>query len=119
MVDYLLLIVSVLMAVLGQLLMKQGMLEFGRFPITQLVQNVIPMFLNPWVFSGLAVFGVSSVFWLAVLSRLPLSLAYPMVSLAYVVVTFASIIFFKESVSLVRWIGVLVICGGVFLISRT
>jgi multidrug transporter EmrE-like cation transporter len=35
------------------------------------------------------------------------------------VVVFASVIFFKESVSLIRWIGVLVICGGVFLISRT
>jgi len=41
------------------------------------------------------------------------------VSLAYVVVVFASVIFFKESVSLIRWIGVLVICGGVFLISRS
>lgn len=119
MADYLLLVVSVLMAVLGQLLMKRGMLEFGRFPIKELFQNVIPMFLNPWVFTGLAVFGISSVFWLAVLSRLPLSLAYPMVSLAYVVVTFASIILFKEHVSIIRWIGVMVICGGVFLISRS
>ena len=119
MVDYLILFVSVFLAVVGQLLMKQGMTQFGRFPIAQLVQNIIPMFLNPWVFAGLVAFGISSVFWLAVLSRLPLSLAYPMVSLAYVVVVFASVIFFKESVSLTRWIGVLVICGGVFLISRT
>ncbi|MBI5699051.1 EamA family transporter [Candidatus Saganbacteria bacterium] len=119
MVDYLILVVSVLLAIVGQLLMKQGMNQFGRFPIAQIIQNVIPMFLNPWVFAGLVAFGISSIFWLAVLSRLPLSLAYPMVSLAYVVVTFASIILFKEHVSLVRWIGVLVICSGVFLISRS
>ncbi|MFA4906085.1 MAG: EamA family transporter [Candidatus Margulisiibacteriota bacterium] len=119
MVDYLILVVSVLLATTGQLLMKQGMTQFGRFPITQLAQNVIPMFLNPWVFAGLAAFGISSIFWLAVLSRLPLSLAYPMVSLAYVVVAFASIFLFREQVSLIRWIGVLVICSGVFLISRS
>ena len=119
MVDYLILVISIFLAVVGQLLMKQGMLQFGRFPITKLLVNIIPMFLNPWVFIGLMAFGIGSVFWLAVLSRLPLSLAYPMVSLAYVVVAFASIFLFGEQVSLIRWIGILVICAGVYLISRT
>ncbi|KAF0135058.1 MAG: hypothetical protein FD145_196 [Candidatus Saganbacteria bacterium] len=119
MVDYLILVVSVSLAVVGQLLMKQGMNQFGTFPISQIITKIIPMFLNPWVFSGLVAFAFSSIFWLAVLSRLQLSLAYPMVSIAYVVVTFASIIFFKEQVALIRWVGVLVICFGVVLISRS
>lgn len=119
MMNVLLVIVSVLLAVIGQLLMKQGMNQFGAFPISQIVYKVIPMFLNPWVFAGLVFFGVSSVFWLAVLSRMNLSFAYPMVSLAYVVVALASILFFKENVSAVRWIGIFVIVFGVFLISRS
>ncbi len=117
--NYLILFVSVLLAVIGQLLMKQGMNQFGSFPITQIVQKTIPMLLNPWVFFGFVSFGVSSIFWLAVLSRLNLSIAYPMVSLAYVVVAIASVIFFKENVTLARWLGILVIVFGVFLISRS
>jgi len=119
MTNYLILFISILLAIIGQLLMKQGMNQFGTFPVTQLLQKVVPMFLNPWVFAGFASFGLSSVFWLVVLSRLNLSLAYPMVSLAYVVVAFASLIFFKEPVGFIRWVGIAVIVFGVFLISRS
>ncbi len=117
--NYLILFVSVLLAVIGQLLMKQGMNQFGAFPLSKLLLMIVPMFLNPWVFAGLCAFGLSAIFWLVVLSRLNLSLVYPMVSLAYVAVAFASMIFFKEQVSFARWIGILVICFGVFLISRS
>jgi len=118
-VNYLILFISVLLSVIGQLLMKQGMNQFGSFPITQIASKTIPMILNPWVFTGFVSFGLSSIFWLAVLSRLNLSVAYPMVSLAYVVIAIASVIIFKENVTLVRWIGILVIVFGVFLISRS
>jgi multidrug transporter EmrE-like cation transporter len=117
--NYLILTISVLLAVAGQLLMKKGMMIFGTFRATQLLQNVIPMFLNPYVFLGFVCFGLSSLFWLIVLSRLPLSLVYPMVSVAYVLVAFASIVFFKEHVSLIRWTGIGVIILGVYLISRS
>ena len=119
MVNYLILSISILLAVIGQLLMKKGMLEFGTFPVSQLLFKIIPMFMNPYVFLGFACFGISSIFWLVVLSRLPLSLVYPMVSVAYILVAFASMIFFKEQVSVVRWLGISIIIVGVFLISRS
>ena len=119
MVNYTLLAASILLAVVGQLLMKKGMMAFGAFPVSKLLQNIIPMFMNPYVFFGFASFGLSSIFWLVVLSRLPLSLVYPMVSVAYVLVAFASMIFFREQISLIRWAGILVIVFGVFLISRS
>ena len=119
MMNFLILAVSILLAVVGQLMMKRGMMLFGAFPITQIISKLIPMFLNPWVFFGFVFFGLSSVFWLVVLSRLQLSLVYPMVSVAYVLVAFASLIFFKENVSLVRWLGIAIIMVGVFLISRS
>jgi len=117
--NYVLVIISIILAVTGQLLMKKGMMIFGSFPINQLISNLIPMFLNPYVFFGFACFAASSIFWLAVLSRLELSLVYPMVSIAYVVVAIASVLFFKENVSLVRWMGILIIILGVFFISRS
>lgn len=119
MVDYIILGISILLAVVGQLLMKKGMFLFGTFPVSQLLYKIIPMFLNPYVFFGLACFGISAIFWLVVLSRLELSLVYPMVSVAYILVALASWFFFKENVTLVRWLGILVIVLGVFLISRS
>ncbi|MGB9613312.1 MAG: EamA family transporter [Candidatus Margulisiibacteriota bacterium] len=119
MINYLVLTISILLAVTGQLLMKRGMMLFGSFPVSQLLFKIIPMFLNPWVFSGLVCFGLSSIFWLVVLSRLELSLVYPMVSVAYVLVAMASWIFFRENLSLIRWLGIAVIILGVYLISRS
>ena len=102
-----------------QLLMKKGMMIFGTFSASQLLYKIIPMFLNPWVFSGFVCFGLSSIFWLVVLSRLELSLVYPMVSAAYVLVAIASWLFFKENLNLARWAGIAVIILGVYLISRS
>ncbi len=117
--NYLIAAISILLAVAGQLLMKRGMMLFGAFPASQILFKIIPMFLNPFVFFGFVCFGLSSIFWLIVLSRLPLSLVYPMVSVAYVLVALASMLFFKETVSLVRWAGIAVIIAGVVLISRS
>jgi drug/metabolite transporter (DMT)-like permease len=119
MVNYLLLFVSVSLAVLGQLLMKRGMQIFGTFPVSQLLYKIIPMMLNPFVFLGFCAFAVSSLFWLVVLSRFDLSLVYPMVSAAYVAVALLSWAFLGETVSLARWIGIAIICFGVILISRS
>ena len=60
MVNYLLLLISILLAITGQLLMKKGMMIFGTFPASQLLSHLIPMFLNPFVFFGLACFGLSA-----------------------------------------------------------
>ena len=117
--NYLILAISVLLAVIGQLLMKRGMMAFGTFPATQLLSHIIPMFMNPWVFFGFVSFGLSSLFWLIVLSRMELSLVYPMVSVAYVLVALVSFFIFKENVTLIRWLGIGVIIIGVFLISRS
>ncbi len=119
MVNFLLLFVSISLAIAGQLLMKHGMMIFGKFPVSQLPANLFPMFLQPYVFLGFVCFAVSSVFWLVILSRIDLSMAYPMVSVAYVAVAIFSYFVFKENVSLIRWLGIITICFGVFLISRS
>jgi len=117
--NYLILATSILLAVAGQLLMKRGMVLFGTFPATQLLVKLIPMFMNPYVFFGFAAFGLSSLFWLIVLSRMELSLVYPLVSVAYVLVALFSFFVFKENVTMIRWVGIAVIIFGVFLISRS
>ena len=119
MVNVLLLFFSISLAVAGQLFMKHGMMMFGTFPVTQLLVKMLPMIFQPYVFIGIICFGVSSIFWLVVLSRIDLSLAYPLVSIAYIAVAIFSYYVFKENVSLLRWIGIITICLGVLLISRS
>jgi len=118
-VNYVVLLTSIALAIAGQLLMKQGMMMFGKFPVTQLLSKLIPMFMQPYVFLGFVFFGLSSIFWLVVLSRIDLSFAYPMVSVAYVFVAIFSYLLFHESIPLIRWLGIITICFGVFLISRS
>jgi len=119
MTNYLLLGTSILLAVAGQLFMKRGMMLFGTFPVSQLLYKIFPIFFSPLIFIGLIFFGLSSIFWLVVLSRLELSLVYPMVSVAYVLVALFSWLVFKENVTLIRWLGIFVVIFGVFLISRS
>lgn len=119
MVNYLLLVISISLAVIGQLMMKQGMMMFGTFPVKELITRLIPMFFQPFVFVGIMCFCLSSVFWLVILSRIDLSFAYPLVSVGYIVVALFSFFVFKENVSFIRWLGIITICAGVFLISRS
>ena len=117
--DIFLIVYSVLLAALGQLLLKQGMIKVGRVSsLTRVPSMLLAALLNPIVVAGLAVFGISALSWLVVLSRVKLSVAYPMVSLGYVAVVFFSWLIFKESVKPITILGCLTIAFGVFLISR-
>ncbi len=51
------------------------------------------------------------------LARLDLSVAYPTVSLGYVLVIVMSRVLFRERVSAARWVGVIIICTGVALVG--
>jgi drug/metabolite transporter (DMT)-like permease len=113
-------LVSVLFSVVGQLLLKVGMNKLGSvtLDLNQLFPILWRMLTNPAVFFGLALYFVGTIFWLAALSRVDLSYAYPFASLSYVVMLIASWMMFNETITLARIIGTVVICAGVFLIYR-
>ena len=108
---------SVILGVFGQLFMKKGMSIVGG--ITSIDLNTITqIFLNPWVVAGLACYGLAMVIWLGVLAELDLSLAYPMLSLGYIIVALGSWWMFGENISAIRWVGIFIIIGGVIFISK-
>ena len=113
-------LISVLTSTVGQLLLKQGMNSIGA--ITLSMNKILPttwkMATNPYVFIGLAIYLAGTVFWLAALSRVDLSYAYPFASLSYVVMLVASWMMFDEKITLSRVIGTVVIGIGVLLIYR-
>ena len=118
--DLLAIFISVSLAVVGQLLLKIGMLRIGRFSlsISNIVQQYARILLNPFVITGIVGFGLSMLVWLYVLSRLQLSIAYPFVALNYVLILFASHFFLKEAITPLKIMGVAVILIGVYLVSR-
>ena len=118
-----LVVVSVLLGVLGQLLLKMGMTQVGSLEseggLGGLVRVGIRVFSNMKVIGGFAAYGVSSLFWIVVLSRINLSLAYPMLALNFVLVPLTAWLLLGEQVPPLRWLGIGIIVAGVVIISRT
>jgi len=116
--DILLLLCNVLFTVTGQLLLKQGMLRVGRVgDLDRVIPKLMTAFTNPFVIGGIATYGFTTMIWLVILSRVKLSVAYPVISLGYVISIFFAWMLFKESVPKVRIMGAAVICIGVYLVA--
>lgn len=118
--NFLMIVLCVFLGSAGQLSLKHGMGAVGRFGgDTQLLAAFGRAFSNPFVVVGFLCYGLSSLIWMVILSRVPLSWAYPMISMGYVIVVVLSRVLLKEDVSAVRFAGTLVICAGVVLVSRS
>src|SRR4051794_4891404 len=115
-----LLMVAMMLTVTGELLLKTGMNRHGQLDVglSTLVPTAVKLFTNPFVLGGFAFVFSGALFWLAVLSRWPLSLAYPLLSISYIIGIGAAVVILKEKVSWIQLLGVLVIILGVYLVSR-
>jgi multidrug transporter EmrE-like cation transporter len=69
--------------------------------------------------AGMLCYGTSVCVWIAALSKAPVSTAYPMLSLGYIVVAAVSVLWLGETLSLPKAIGIALICVGVVLVSRS
>lgn len=100
----------------GQILLKLVMVGHGKFEWTI---GYIKSVLTDWRFPtcGLC-FITALILWLYVLKRFPFSQAYPLTSLAFVFGMLASWLVLGETVPLSRWIGLILIVGGCFLITK-
>ena len=116
-----LIVFGVLLNASAQLAIKQGMRNIGFFDFR--LENCVPVFLaaavSPYIIAGLTCYVISVVVWMLVLSRVEVSFAYPLLSIGYIVTATAGWLLFNESMNLTRWAGILVICLGVWLITRT
>jgi multidrug transporter EmrE-like cation transporter len=115
-----LLIVSVGFAIAGQLTLKSAMNQIGRIgsrEVSNPTQTIARAVKKPRLWGGLVLFGVSAVFWLVVLSRFPLSVAYPFVGVSYIGVVAFSRLFLHEHVPLLRWLGVVVVALGITIVG--
>ncbi len=115
-------VLGVLVATGGQLLLRAGMERVGYIGANRVARPVtlaIQVASEPRVVIGLVLFVISAGMWLIVLSRIPLSLAYPFAGLTYVFVTVFSKFFLNENVPAIRWLGLVLIVSGIFLVGRS
>ena len=112
---------GVLLNAAAQIFLKQGMRAIGPFSfVTKNFLSIgLKAALDPHIILGMACYAFSIIVWLMVLSRVDVSYAYPLLSVGYIVTALAGQIFFGEVLGFARWMGILVICCGVFLITRT
>lgn len=121
-----LILICVLMGSFGQIYMKKGLKESGGLQLNQILSwRFFSTVFQPHVFIGLALYIGASVLWLVVLSKADVSFAYPLIALGYVVTAILARVYFpiigleSENISLMRWMGIMLILGGVALVTRT
>ncbi len=116
-----LILLGVLLNAGAQLLLKAGTNTVGRFEFT--LANAMPMGMKlasqPPILIGIACYVVSVVVWILALSRVQVSIAYPMLSIGYVVNALLAWILFGEDLNAQRWIGIGFIIIGVYLVARS
>lgn len=112
---------GVLLNAAAQLLLKAGTNAVGAFEFSR--ENILPvgwkLASEPHIITGLACYVVSVVVWIMALSRVEVSIAYPMLSIGYVVNAMAAWYLFGEAVTMMRLGGIGFIIIGVFIVARS
>lgn len=112
---------SVSLNALAQVAFRKTMLSIPPIP-TALVDYIsfgISLILNPWFIAGMSCYVFSIGLWMAVLGKVEVSLAYPLLSVGYIITAIIGYFFLKEDVNTMRIIGLALICSGIVFISRS
>jgi multidrug transporter EmrE-like cation transporter len=117
----LLIFTSIFMGAIGQILLKTGMSKIGYISIkySDIIQYAQKAFVSPYILVGILSYMLSMILWLIILSRVELSFAYPMVSAGYIIIIVFSYFILHENISLLRLIGVIMVCMGILFIARS
>ena len=120
-IAFALILTGVLLNASAQLLLKAGTNAVGHFEFH--VENILPIGLKlafqPFIMGGMACYAVSLVVWIMALSRVPVSIAYPMLSIGYVINAFVAWQWFGEALAAQKLLGIGFIVIGVFLVARS
>lgn len=120
-VSFALVLFGVLLNAAAQLLLKAGTNAVGHFDFS--AGNILPvglrLALEPHILGGLACYAVSVVVWIMALSRVPVSIAYPMLSIGYIVNAVIAHFWFGEALAAQKLLGIGFIVVGVVLVARS
>jgi multidrug transporter EmrE-like cation transporter len=101
------------------ILLKRGLMDQNNFSESLIKLSAwLNLLLNPNIMLGVVFFAVSFITWMIALSKIDLSLAYPTVSITYVIIALASWYFFNENISFYRWLGIGIIMLGIIVMYQ-
>ena len=106
---YLALVVAVVIGVAGQVCLKLGAVNPGAIP---------EQFLRWQTISGLLLYLVSGIFYVIAVRRIPIMIAFPSVSISYVLMAAIDYFWFEEALGMAQLAGIALIIGGVLLLNH-
>lgn len=116
-----LILVGVLLGAAGQLFLKAGTNRVGKFAFRR--DNILPigwkLATEPRIAAGLTCYVIGVAVWIVALSRVEVSIAYPMVSIGYVVNAIAAWYLFGEAATRSRLVGIGLIAAGVYIVAQS
>lgn len=115
-----LVVLSALLTVVANLLMRAGILRAGGFQLelNTIREPILSLLRQPMFLVGVVLYGAAAVIWFRVISFENLSNSYPLlVSLTFALVTMGAAFFFHEQISLLKIVGLLVILGGIIIVA--
>ncbi|WP_032115788.1 SMR family transporter [Candidatus Arsenophonus nilaparvatae] len=112
---------SVCLNALAQIFLKKTMLTINAIPTNFLgfFNFSLSLALNYWFVSALLCYVLSIGLWMAVLAKVEVSLAYPLLSIGYIITACIGYFFLKENVNFIRIIGLAFICTGIVFVSKS
>jgi multidrug transporter EmrE-like cation transporter len=118
--SYFYIFLTIFLTVFGQIVIKWQVLKVGSLPegTAEKISFMLHLLLNPWIVGALAAAFLASFCWMAAMTKLQLSHAYPFMGLTFVVVLLASGIFFHEPITTLKVIGVALIVLGLVVASQ-
>ena len=96
----------------GQLLFKRAAQDIAGVPLSLMPAALI---LSPAMWGAVTLYGSATVLWVWILTRIPLSQAYPWAALGAVFVPFLAVVLLGETVTPLYWLGSLLIAVGIIL----
>ncbi|OIP96642.1 hypothetical protein AUK40_04770 [Candidatus Wirthbacteria bacterium CG2_30_54_11] len=115
---YAIVVINLIFSVVGQLFIKKGVDQVGGFVPEKWFSFFVASFTNPLILLGESLYLIGAFLWLVVLTKINLSVAYPMLSLGYVFILIFSAWWLHEPVTWVNTAGVMLICAGVVMVMR-
>jgi len=112
---------GVLLNAIAQLALKASVSDTGiiNLDMQSLLSSAGSLATNLWLWVGLICYAISVVVWILALSRVDVSIAYPMLSIGYIVNAVAASQLFNEPMGLGKVIGIGIIMLGVYVLARS
>lgn len=118
--NYIYIALTIAFTVFGQLAIKSQVAAAGALPAggTDKLAFLFRLLLNPMIIAAFAAAFLASICWMGAMTKFPLSQAYPFMALNFVIVLAMSAWLFNEPISMMRWLGIALICIGTVIAAQ-